>query len=61
MSLRDAIAWIADNDNPGDDDLPEELAGYLTVVLVADLYGVPAEDVAAQVWRCRDSERGCDS
>jgi hypothetical protein len=44
-----AVAWIALNDSAGDDEGEETVAGYLTVVLVADIFGVPAATVAREV------------
>ena len=52
--LDDAVAWIADNDNVGDGDSPDELSTYLTVALVADLFGIEREAVATRVWRRRN-------
>ena len=40
---------IADEDNPGDNLSPADLRGMLTVALVADLFGVPVEQVARDV------------
>lgn len=48
-----AVRWIADNDNPGDDEPSENIAGYMTVLLVADLFGVEADNVAIDVWAQR--------
>lgn len=56
-AFRDAVAWIAYNDAPGDDDPPETLAGYLTVLLVADLFDVPAAQVASAVYLKRTHQR----
>jgi hypothetical protein len=45
----DAVDWIAQNDNPGDDDAAAEIAGYVTVIMVADLFNKSAEQVAREV------------
>jgi len=52
-SYREAVRWIADNDAPADDEPVDVLAGYTTVLLVADVFGREAEDVARDVWRVR--------
>jgi fructose-1,6-bisphosphatase len=52
-SYREAIAWIAHNDNAGNDDSEEDVAGYVTVGLVADLFGKTDAEVAAAVMRIR--------
>ena len=49
----DAIRWIAYNDNPGEDEAAHEMAGYLTVLLVADLFGAKPYSVAVDVQRTR--------
>jgi hypothetical protein len=54
--FNDACRWIAKNDAPGDDHDVETLAGYLTVVLVADVFGSTPEDVASIVYRMREKE-----
>lgn len=52
-TLTAAIEWIAFNDNPGDDESPETMAGYCTVALVADLFGKRPIDIAERVHRLR--------
>jgi len=54
-SYREAIAWIADNDEAGDDDatVVDVVRGYTTVVLVADVFDVDADKVAADVVKAR--------
>lgn len=47
-SYKFAIQWIEDNDDCTGDG-PEDLQGYLTVALVADLFGVGQEKVARDV------------
>lgn len=48
-TLQAAVEWIAHNDAPADEHTLDELAGLLTVVLVADLFGVEPETVAQAV------------
>jgi hypothetical protein len=48
-----AIQWIALNDANGDDQAPEQLAGYVSVVLVADIYGKDQDEVAKDVYNLR--------
>lgn len=50
----DAIKWIAANDNPGDNDSPDELAGYLTICMTADLFGGMPEQIAQLVYLVRN-------
>jgi len=52
-SYAQAVQWIADNDAPGDDVPAPDLAGYLTVMLVADLFGRTEAKVATDVWELR--------
>lgn len=52
-SYREGVAWIAYEDNLGDDEGVEELAGYISVLLLADLFGVSGEKVARDVYRKR--------
>ena len=54
-SCREAVAWIARNDDEGSPDALEvdTVRGMLTVVLTADLFGVDAERVARDVVRYR--------
>jgi hypothetical protein len=54
--LREAVEWIVLNDSPGDDDPPEELAGFVSVVLVADLFGKEPIDIARRVYKQRHPE-----
>lgn len=49
----EAIQWIADFDNSGDAELPDVLAGYLTVNLVADLFGKNPQIVGCDVFDLR--------
>ena len=45
--------WIACNDNPGDAEGVEALAGYLTVCLVADQFEIEPRSVAEMVFNLR--------
>jgi hypothetical protein len=56
-SYRNAVAWIALNDSPADNDPVEWLSGLVTVCLVADLFGVDQKEVAADVLRYREKNR----
>lgn len=44
-----ACQWIADNDNPGAEAGLEEIQDYLTVCLVADIFGKTTKQVARAV------------
>lgn len=52
-NLKAAVQWIALNDNAGEKDTVEDTAGYLTVALVADIFGKDTTEVARKVvyWR----------
>lgn len=52
-NLKAAVQWIALNDNAGEKDTVEDTAGYLTVALVADLFGKDTTEIARKVvyWR----------
>jgi hypothetical protein len=49
-----AILWIAENDNDWDNEGAEELSGYISVALVADLFGKSAAEVAQDVYALRN-------
>jgi hypothetical protein len=51
-SYRDAVSWIALNDEPGDRD-PETVAEIISVVLTAELFGAAPERVATDIIRYR--------
>ena len=53
---RDLIDWIAWNDGTGDDHPIEELAGYLTVTMVAHCYKLKNVQVATDVWNLRRTQ-----
>jgi hypothetical protein len=56
-SYRKAIEWIAYNDSPADDTYDAEaLSGYISVVLVADLFDKDSDAVARAVVRKRRKE-----
>ena len=48
MLYQNAVAWIAENDEPECDDM-QEMADLISVALVADLWGKAPEEVAAAV------------
>jgi hypothetical protein len=50
------IHWIAGNDNDGEDESVAELAGYLTVKMVADCYDMHPSKVAEDVWLARSHQ-----
>lgn len=50
-----AIAWIALNDSPGDNENAETMAGYVSVLLVADLFGKDQNQVAKDVFQYRQT------
>ena len=52
------IQWIADNDNDGMNEPVEELAGYLTVKMVADCYDLHPHQVAIDVSNAREVGHG---
>ena len=52
-SYRAGIAWIANNDSPGDDSTAEEIAGFISSLLLADLFDVEPEKVGWDVFRYR--------
>lgn len=51
-SIKEAVFWIAHNDEPGETEA-EEIAGLISVKLVADLFGLTDEEVAKRVARER--------
>lgn len=50
---RFGVAWIAENDNPGDNEGVDQVAGYVSVLLLADLFGKEPERVAQDIVRYR--------
>lgn len=59
-TYRQAVAWIALNDSPVDDDAldVEAVHAQLVVGFVADLFGVEQEKVAADVVKYRQKKVG---
>lgn len=70
-SYREAVQWIALNDNAGDDRVPagcrdgqlqrkviDSIAGYISTLLVADLFGAEPLLVATDIFRERQIEEG---
>jgi hypothetical protein len=57
-SYREGVRWIAANDNagqdrPGDDDVEDIVSGYVSTLMLADLFDVEPERVARDVMRER--------
>jgi hypothetical protein len=48
-SIREAVYWIAHNDDPASGPDLEVLEHQMTVVLVADLFGLARTEVAKRV------------
>ena len=55
-SYREAVQWIAFNDNAGNGDTQEEVAMYITVLLIADIFDVEPDKVASDVCKVREKE-----
>ena len=57
-SYRHAVEWIAYNDDLGSPDSLdlERVSGYISVCIVADLFGVEAEKVVRDVIRKREKD-----
>jgi hypothetical protein len=55
-SYKQAVQWITDNDSAGDNDPVDELAGLISVLLVADIFAVDARKVARDVWNKRNPD-----
>jgi hypothetical protein len=51
-SYRAGIRWIAENDEPDSLDI-EEISGYISTLLLADLFGKDPYDVARAIVRER--------
>jgi hypothetical protein len=54
-SYRDGVEWIAFNDEPGSRDA-EEVAGYVSTCLLADLFGKDRATVAKDIVRAREKD-----
>ena len=52
-SYREAVQWIAVNDEPGEKDV-EVMQGMISVCLVADIFGADQAVVAKDVMRARE-------
>ena len=52
-SYREAIKWIADEDEPTIMD-PEVISGFISVLLIADIFDVSSKKVAADVLKQRE-------
>lgn len=53
---RDGVDWIAANDNPADCDEINGVAGYISVLMLADIFGKEPERVAADILAVRRGE-----
>ena len=51
-SYREGVAWIAANDDPGETD-PMIIKGFVSSLLLADLFDVPEERVANDIAKIR--------
>jgi hypothetical protein len=47
------VAWVAENDNAGNGDSLDDIAGYVTTLLLADLFGKDSKDVARDIHEYR--------
>lgn len=56
-SYRYGVAWLALNDEPLETD-PKHIAGFVTTIMLADLFDVEPSKVAADVlkYRAKDTE-----
>lgn len=52
-SYLEGVEWIALNDNSGSNDGVGEIAGYVSTLLLADLFGAEPERVAIDIERKR--------
>jgi hypothetical protein len=52
-SYHEACFWIAMNDNAGNDDSLQEVTDYITVAMLADIWGLETEKVGRDVWGTR--------
>ena len=50
---RQLIEWIALNDNPGNGDDLEAVAGYVTVTMLSHIYGVNRLTIAEKIQQIR--------
>lgn len=56
-SYRFGVAWIAENDEPETLDA-DEIGGFISTLLLADLFGKEPGDVAADIVRYRNKHKG---
>lgn len=54
----DACAWIAYNDSPADGTDAESISGYISTLLVADVFHRSLEEVTRRIIRYRLQETG---
>jgi len=54
--IKYAIEWIALNDAAGDNQSAEDMVGYVSVALVADLFGKSPEEIAQRVFEKRNGK-----
>lgn len=54
-----AVLWIAEEDGPADNPSVDDLAGLISVCLVADLFGKPAREIAQAVYGVRNPGHIC--
>jgi hypothetical protein len=61
-SYRDAVDWIAMNDDNGSADAldAETVASYVSTILIAAIFGMGADRVAADVVRFRRKEQAAE-
>jgi len=57
---RRGVAFVAMNDNPADDEGLDAVAGYMSVILLSEMYRVKAARVALDVLAMR-TYRSCDA
>lgn len=48
-SYREGVDWIAQNDNAGEGDDTDVIAGYISTLLLADLFGVEPGQAAVDI------------
>lgn len=52
-SYFEAVSWIARNDNAGNGDSRADIEGYISTLLVADLFGADPYLVSVDIARAR--------
>jgi hypothetical protein len=53
-TFKQAVQWIAYNDNAGNGDDVKAVSEYVTTVMVADLFGVNSLNVAEEIMKIRE-------